>query len=174
MHGLYGRFILVLLASQLYTSNHNQSAPLLHGFPFSHYRSHCSGPRQKLTLTYTHTDTHINTQTDIQTDTDTDISQLQARHLYHLQFAYLWILHSIVQSIMFSDFQLRHLPALFTAAAQCWATIWPLVGGGSPRDVMRHYGLPERMVAGAGPATAAETAWHVGNARTACLGILMF
>jgi hypothetical protein len=75
---------------------------------------------------------------------------------------------------MFSDFQLRHLPALFTAAAQCWATIWPLVSGGSPRDVMRHYGLPERMVAGAEPATATETVWRVGNARTACLGILMF
>ncbi|KAJ0115174.1 hypothetical protein J7T55_001584 [Diaporthe amygdali] len=47
---------------------------------------------------------------------------------------------------MFANFQYRHLPALFTAAAQCWVA-----------DV------PETW-----------TVWHVGNARTACLGILMF
>lgn len=70
---------------------------------------------------------------------------------------------------MLGDFQYRHLPALFTAAAQCWGTIWPLVSG-STRSVMLHYGLSERV------ADVPETwpVWHVGGARTACLGILMF
>lgn len=70
---------------------------------------------------------------------------------------------------MYENFQYRHLPALFTAAAQCWGTIWPLVSG-STRSVLLHYGLPERI------ADVPETwiVWHVGNARTACLGILMF
>lgn len=70
---------------------------------------------------------------------------------------------------MFADFQYRHLPALFTAAAQCWGTIWPLVSG-STRGVLLHYGLPDRVA----EVPEAWTVWHVGNARTACLGILMF
>lgn len=70
---------------------------------------------------------------------------------------------------MFADFQYRHLPALFTAAAQCWGTIWPLVSG-STRSVLMHYGLPERVA----DVPETWTVWHVGNARTACLGILMF
>ncbi|KAI1101342.1 hypothetical protein F4804DRAFT_14273 [Jackrogersella minutella] len=70
---------------------------------------------------------------------------------------------------MFEQFRFRHLPALFTAAAQCWGTIWPILSG-STRSVMLHYGLDERV------ADVPETwvVWHVGNARTACLGILMF
>ncbi|KAH7161139.1 hypothetical protein EDB81DRAFT_924521 [Dactylonectria macrodidyma] len=69
---------------------------------------------------------------------------------------------------MFQDFQYRHIPALFTAGAQCWGTIWPLIDG--TRSVLLHYGLPARI------ANVPETwpVWHVGNARTACLGILMF
>ncbi|KAI7784843.1 hypothetical protein LA080_009162 [Diaporthe eres] len=70
---------------------------------------------------------------------------------------------------MLTNFQYRHLPALFTAAAQCWGTIWPLVSG-STRSVMLHYGLPERVA----DVPETWTVWHVGNARTACLGILMF
>lgn len=70
---------------------------------------------------------------------------------------------------MFANFQYRHLPALFTAAAQCWGTIWPLVSG-STRSVLLHYGLPERVA----DVPETWTVWHVGNARTACLGILMF
>ena len=70
---------------------------------------------------------------------------------------------------MFANFQYRHLPALFTAAAQCWGTIWPLVSG-STRSVLLHYGLPERVA----DVPETWTVWHVGNARTACLGMLMF
>lgn len=71
--------------------------------------------------------------------------------------------------IMLEDFRFRHIPALFTAAAQCRGTIWPIVSG-STRSVLLYYGLPERT------ANVPETwtVWHVGNARTACLGILMF
>jgi len=69
---------------------------------------------------------------------------------------------------MFTNFQYRHLPALFTAAAQCWGTIWPLIS--STRGVLLHYGLPERVA----DVPETWTVWHVGNARTACLGILMF
>ncbi|KAI1391626.1 uncharacterized protein F4822DRAFT_191665 [Hypoxylon trugodes] len=70
---------------------------------------------------------------------------------------------------MFEHLRFRHLPALFTAAAQCWATIFPIISG-STRNVMLHYGLDNRV------ADIPETwvVWHVGNARTACLGILMF
>lgn len=70
---------------------------------------------------------------------------------------------------MFQDFHWRHLPALFTAGAQCFGTIWPLIGGGGARGIMMHYGLPARI------ADVPETwpAWNAGNARTACLGILM-
>jgi hypothetical protein len=70
---------------------------------------------------------------------------------------------------MFEHFRYRHLPALFTAAAQCWGTVWPILSG-STRSVMLHYGLSERV------ANVPETwvVWHAGNARTACLGILMF
>ena len=70
---------------------------------------------------------------------------------------------------MLADFHYRHLPALFTAAAQCWGTLWPLLSG-STRNVLLYYGLPERI------ADIPETwvVWHAGNARTACLGILMF
>lgn len=71
--------------------------------------------------------------------------------------------------MMFANFRYRHLPALFTAAAQCWGTIWPLVSG-STRSVLLHYGLPERVA----DVPETWTVWHVGNARTACLGILMF
>lgn len=70
---------------------------------------------------------------------------------------------------MFANFQYRHLPALFTAAAQCWGTIWPLVSGNT-RSVLLHYGLSERIA----DVPETWTVWHVGNARTACLGILMF
>lgn len=48
-------------------------------------------------------------------------------------------------------------------------TIWPLVSG-STRSVLLHYGLPERVA----DVPETWTVWHVGNARTACLGILMF
>ncbi|KAK6066535.1 hypothetical protein SCUP515_10598 [Seiridium cupressi] len=70
---------------------------------------------------------------------------------------------------MFEHFRYRHLPALFMAAAQCWGTIWPILNG-STASVMMHYGLSEHV------ANVPETwvVWHVGNARTACLGILMF
>lgn len=69
---------------------------------------------------------------------------------------------------MLQEFRYCHIPALFTAGAQCWGTIWPLIGG--TRDVLLHYGLPARI------ADVPETwpVWHAGNARTACLGILMF
>ncbi|KAK7229783.1 hypothetical protein V2G26_001953 [Clonostachys chloroleuca] len=70
---------------------------------------------------------------------------------------------------MLGDFQYRHLPALFTAAAQCWGTIWPIING-STASVMLHYGLPKRIT------DVPETwpVWQAGGARTACLGILMF
>jgi hypothetical protein len=69
---------------------------------------------------------------------------------------------------MFPTFHYRHIPALFTIGAQFWGTIWPLVGG-STRSIMGHYGLPPRI------ANVPQTwpAWNAGNARTACLGILM-
>lgn len=70
---------------------------------------------------------------------------------------------------MAEGFRYRHLPALFTAAAQCWGTIWPLASG-STRSVLLHYGLPERIA----DVPETWTVWHVGNARTASLGILMF
>ncbi|KAI3398552.1 hypothetical protein diail_9076 [Diaporthe ilicicola] len=70
---------------------------------------------------------------------------------------------------MFANFQYRHLPALFTAAAQCRATIWPLVSG-STRGVMLQHGLPERVA----DMPETWTVWHIGNARTACLRILVF
>jgi hypothetical protein len=70
---------------------------------------------------------------------------------------------------MFTDFQYRHLPTLFMAAAQCWGTIWPLISG-STRSVLLHYGLPQRIA----DIPETWTVWHIGNARTACLGILMF
>ena len=71
--------------------------------------------------------------------------------------------------MMFEGFRYRHLPALFTAAAQCWGTIWPLVSGNT-RSVLLHYGLSERIA----DVPETWTVWHVGNARTASLGILMF
>ncbi|KAI1499779.1 hypothetical protein F5X99DRAFT_410696 [Biscogniauxia marginata] len=48
---------------------------------------------------------------------------------------------------MFTDFQYRHLPALFVAAAQCWGTVWPILSG-STRNVLLHYGLPELVTSG--------------------------
>lgn len=70
---------------------------------------------------------------------------------------------------MSREFHYRHLPALFTAGAQLWGTIWPLISR-STRSVMLHYGLPERIA----DVPETWTVWHVGNARTATLGILMF
>lgn len=69
---------------------------------------------------------------------------------------------------MQKDFHYRHLPALFTACAQCWGTVYPLIGG--TRNVLLHYGFPTRI------ADVPETwpVWNAGNARTASLGILMF
>ncbi|KAH9991188.1 hypothetical protein F4779DRAFT_637739, partial [Xylariaceae sp. FL0662B] len=76
---------------------------------------------------------------------------------------------SFLRFVMFEHFRFRYLPALFTAAAQCWGPIWPILSG-STRSVMLHYGLDKRV------AGVPETwvVWHVGNARTACLSILMF
>lgn len=69
---------------------------------------------------------------------------------------------------MFQDFQYRHIPALLVAGTQFWGTIWWLIGG--TRSVLIQFGLPARV------ADIPETwpVWHIGNARTACLGILVF
>jgi hypothetical protein len=69
---------------------------------------------------------------------------------------------------MFQDFQYRHIPALFVACTQFWGTIWWLISG--TRSVLIQHGLPARV------ADIPETwpVWHIGNARAACLGTLMF
>ncbi|KAL1889089.1 hypothetical protein Sste5346_009154 [Sporothrix stenoceras] len=72
---------------------------------------------------------------------------------------------------MFQDFHYRHIPALFTAGAQCWGTVYPLmVGTGGTRAVMLQYGLPENIA----DVPEAWPAWNAGTARTCCLGLLMF
>lgn len=77
---------------------------------------------------------------------------------------------AISTGAMLQDFQYRHIPALYAASAQLWATVWPLVAGGGARSVMLHYGLPARVA----DVPEAWPAWNAGNARTACTGILMY
>ena len=72
--------------------------------------------------------------------------------------------------MMFEDFRLRHIPALFTATAQFFGGMWALFGQNGARNAMIEYGLPPRI------AEAPET-WPVMtgiSGRTTVTGLLMF
>ncbi|KAH8883745.1 hypothetical protein GQ53DRAFT_663242 [Thozetella sp. PMI_491] len=64
-------------------------------------------------------------------------------------------------------FELRHIPALFSASAMTFGGMWPLF---DPRGALREFGFPARIA----EAPAAAPVHAVGAVRTTVLGMLLF
>ncbi|KAI0112997.1 hypothetical protein F4814DRAFT_331420 [Daldinia grandis] len=68
---------------------------------------------------------------------------------------------------MFEDFELRHIPALFTATVMTFGGMWSFFDG---RAAMLEFGLPDRIAS----TPAANAVMHINNARTTSFGICMY
>ncbi|KAK6821997.1 hypothetical protein PG987_014822 [Apiospora arundinis] len=68
---------------------------------------------------------------------------------------------------MFDDFELRHIPALFTATVMTFGGMWSYL---DPRAAMMEFGFPDRIAS----APAAAAIMHINNARTTVLGMCMY
>ncbi|KAK8015237.1 hypothetical protein PG990_008533 [Apiospora arundinis] len=68
---------------------------------------------------------------------------------------------------MFDDFELRHIPALFTATVMTFGGMWSYL---DPRAAMLEFGFPDRIAS----APAAAAIMHINNARTTVLGMCMY
>ncbi|RYP18974.1 hypothetical protein DL765_003652 [Monosporascus sp. GIB2] len=68
---------------------------------------------------------------------------------------------------MFEHFELRHIPALFTATVMTFGGMWSYFDA---RGAMLEFGLPDRIA----NTPAAAAVMHINNARTTVLGMCMY
>lgn len=68
---------------------------------------------------------------------------------------------------MFEQFELRHIPALFTATVTTFGGMWSFLDA---RAAMLEFGLPDRIAS----TPAAAAVMHLNNARTSVFGMCMF
>ncbi|KAI0835996.1 hypothetical protein F5Y06DRAFT_274969 [Hypoxylon sp. FL0890] len=68
---------------------------------------------------------------------------------------------------MFEHFEMRHIPALFSATVMTFGGMWSYF---DPRAAMLEFGLPDRIAS----TPAAAAVMHINNARTTVLGMCMY
>ncbi|KAK7921467.1 hypothetical protein PG985_009489 [Apiospora marii] len=68
---------------------------------------------------------------------------------------------------MLDQFNLRHIPALFTATVMTFGGMWSYF---DPRAAMLEFGLPDRIAS----TPAAAAVMHINNARTTVLGMCLY
>ncbi|RYP41590.1 hypothetical protein DL767_000932 [Monosporascus sp. MG133] len=68
---------------------------------------------------------------------------------------------------MFEHFELRHIPALFTATVMTFGGMWSFF---DPRGAMLEFGFPDRIAG----TPAAAAVMHINNARTTAFGMCMY